>query len=102
MLVHMVSTADPLSIDASDLWIRRVGEPTRRSPMVRLLHGRASSPHYVHESDRVLLDGLSRFDAVDVRWSSRVTGFTQDSEGVSLSVATLDGLATVAEGAPVS
>ena len=30
MLVHMVSTADPLSIDASDLWIRRVGEPTRR------------------------------------------------------------------------
>ena len=52
----MVSTADPLSIDASDLWIRRVGEPTRRSPMVRLLHGRASSPHYVHESDRVLLD----------------------------------------------
>src|ERR1700729_2640198 len=52
----MVSTADPLSIDASDLWIRRVGEPTRLSPMVRLLHGRASSPHYVHESDRVLLD----------------------------------------------
>src|SRR5580704_7000547 len=54
-LVHMV-TADPLSIDAPDLWIRRVGEPTRRSPMVRLLQGRASSPHYVHESDRVLLD----------------------------------------------
>src|SRR3984957_10353937 len=52
----MVSTADPLSIDASDLWIRRVGEPTRSSPMVRLLRGRASSPHYVHESDRVLLD----------------------------------------------
>jgi len=54
--VHVVSTADPLSIDASDLWIRRVGEPTRTSPMVRLLRGRASSPHYVHESDRVLLD----------------------------------------------
>src|ERR1700734_1384695 len=52
----MLSTADPLSIDESDLRIRRVGEPTRRSPMVRLLHGRASSPHYVHESDRVLLD----------------------------------------------
>jgi 6-phosphofructokinase 1 len=56
MLVHMVSTADPLSIDASDLWIRRLGEPTFSSPMVRLLRGRASSPHYVHESDRVLLD----------------------------------------------
>jgi 6-phosphofructokinase 1 len=55
-LVHLLSTADPLSIDASDLWIRRVGEPTRTSPMVHLLRGRASSPHYVHESDRVLLD----------------------------------------------
>jgi 6-phosphofructokinase 1 len=52
----MVSTADPLSIDASDLRIRRVGEPTFASPMVSLLRGRASSPHYVHESDRVLLD----------------------------------------------
>jgi 6-phosphofructokinase 1 len=52
----LLSTADPPSIDASDLRIRRVGEPTRSSPMVRLLRGRASSPHYVHESDRVLLD----------------------------------------------
>jgi len=37
-------------------------------------------------ADRVLLDGLSRFPAVEVRWSSRVTGFTQDVTGVSLSV----------------
>jgi 3-(3-hydroxy-phenyl)propionate hydroxylase len=42
-------------------------------------------------ADRVLLDGLSRFESVDVRWSSRVTGFTQDAGGVDLSVATPDG-----------
>lgn len=38
-------------------------------------------------ADRVLLDGLSRFADVDVRWSSRVTGLSQDGGGVSLSVA---------------
>jgi 6-phosphofructokinase 1 len=52
----MVSTGDPLSIVAADLRVRRLGEPTFHSPMARLLRGRASSPHYLHESDRVLLD----------------------------------------------
>ena len=52
----MVSTGDQLSIDASDLLVQRLGEPMIASPMARLLRGRASSPHYVHESDRVLLD----------------------------------------------
>ena len=35
---------------------------SRRSalPWSALLHGRASSPHYVHESDRVLLDDTAR------------------------------------------
>jgi 3-(3-hydroxy-phenyl)propionate hydroxylase len=42
-------------------------------------------------ADRVLLDGLSRFGSVDVRWSSRVTGFTQDGGGVDLTIATPDG-----------
>jgi 3-(3-hydroxy-phenyl)propionate hydroxylase len=42
-------------------------------------------------ADRVLLDGLSRFESVDVRWSSRVTGFAQDAGGVDLSIATPDG-----------
>ena len=46
-------------------------------------------------ADRVLLDGLSRFPAADVRWSSRVTGFTQDGEGVTLTADTPDGQATV-------
>src|ERR1035438_10500330 len=52
----MVSSGDQLSIETADLLVRRLGEPVMASPMARLLHGRASSPHYVHESDRVLLD----------------------------------------------
>jgi 6-phosphofructokinase 1 len=52
----MVSTADPLSITPADLRVRRLGEPTVVSPMAALVQGRVSSPHYVHESDRVLLD----------------------------------------------
>jgi 3-(3-hydroxy-phenyl)propionate hydroxylase len=42
-------------------------------------------------ADRVLLDGLARFDSVDVHWSSRVTGFTQPADGVELAIATPDG-----------
>jgi 6-phosphofructokinase 1 len=52
----MVSTADPLSVTPADLRIRRIGEPAILSPMARLVRGRVSSLHYVHESDRVLLD----------------------------------------------
>jgi 3-(3-hydroxy-phenyl)propionate hydroxylase len=46
-------------------------------------------------ADRVLLDGLSRFASVEVRWLSRVTGLTQDAGGVDLSVATPDGQTAV-------
>jgi 6-phosphofructokinase 1 len=52
----MVSTADPLSITPAALQIRRLGEPRILSPMAALVQGRVSSPHYVHEGDRVLLD----------------------------------------------
>jgi 6-phosphofructokinase 1 len=52
----LTSTADPLSITPADLRVRRLGEPTVVSPMAGLVQGRVSSPHYVHESDRVLLD----------------------------------------------
>jgi 6-phosphofructokinase 1 len=52
----MVSTADPLSITPAALQIRRVGEPGIISPMAALVQGRVSSPHYVHEFDRVLVD----------------------------------------------
>jgi 6-phosphofructokinase 1 len=44
------------SLSDADLRVRRLGEPRFASPMARLLRDRASSPHYVHESDRVLLD----------------------------------------------
>src|SRR5450432_4750477 len=56
MLCAMVSTADQLAIEAADLMVQRLGEPTVPTPMTRLLLDRASSVHYVHESDRVLLD----------------------------------------------
>ena len=60
----MVSTADPLSVTPADLRIRRLGEPAILSPMAGLVQGRVSSPHYVHESDRVLLDDtLGRAEA---------------------------------------
>ena len=52
----MASTADPLSITHADLRVNRLGEPGFLSPMAGLVQGRVSSPHYVHESDRVLLD----------------------------------------------
>jgi 6-phosphofructokinase 1 len=52
----MVSTADPLSITPAVLHVRRLGEPRIISPMAALVQGRVSSPHYVHEADRVLLD----------------------------------------------
>src|ERR1700727_4015319 len=56
MLGRMVSTGDHLSIEAADLVVRRLGEPAVASPVARLLHGRVSSPHHVHEYERVLLD----------------------------------------------
>jgi 6-phosphofructokinase 1 len=52
----VVSTGDPLSITAADLEVRCLGKARFTSPMARLLRGRAASQHYVHESDRVLLD----------------------------------------------
>ena len=52
----MVSTVNPLSVTAAALRVRRLGEPGVLSPMAGLLQGRVSSPHWVHEADRVLLD----------------------------------------------
>jgi len=46
-------------------------------------------------ADRVLLDGLDRFDTVDVHWSSRVTGFTPDADGVELTIAAPTGERTI-------
>jgi len=46
-------------------------------------------------ADRVLLDGLARFDSADVRWSSRVTSFSQDADGVDLTISQPDGERTL-------
>lgn len=37
-------------------------------------------------ADRVLLEGLKRFDHVRVEWSSLVTGYVQDESGVTVAV----------------
>jgi 6-phosphofructokinase 1 len=52
----MVSTADQLAIESADLRVEQLGATSIASPMARYLVGRSSSVHYVHESDRVLLD----------------------------------------------
>jgi 6-phosphofructokinase 1 len=52
----VVSTGDPLSITAADLEVRCLGKARFVSPVARFVRDRPSSPHYVHESDRVLLD----------------------------------------------
>jgi 6-phosphofructokinase 1 len=52
----MVSTGDQESIRLADLLVRQLGPAELQSPMAALLRQRASSIHYVHESDRVLLD----------------------------------------------
>lgn len=52
----MVSTADQLAITPADLEVEQLGVPRFDSPLTGLLRDRASSVHYVHEADRVLLD----------------------------------------------
>jgi 6-phosphofructokinase 1 len=52
----VVSTGDSLSITTADLAVRQLGTPRFVSPVARFVRDRPSSPHYVHESDRVLLD----------------------------------------------
>ncbi len=52
----VVNTGHQLAIDAADLSVHRLGVPTFASPMSPQLRERPTSTHYVHESDRVLLD----------------------------------------------
>lgn len=42
-------------------------------------------------ADRVLYEGLARFEHATVRFSCRVTGFDQDDQGVTVSMQTPDG-----------
>jgi 3-(3-hydroxy-phenyl)propionate hydroxylase len=85
VLPHTVPHQLLVFVDAKQRDLARLAPPTaefgwpRRNGFVQPL------------ADRVLLDGLSRFDSVEVHWSSRVTGLAQDASGVDLSVATPDG-----------
>ena len=85
VLPHTIPHQLLVFVDAKQRDLARLAPPTaefgwpRRNGFVQPL------------ADRVLFDGLERFDAVDVRFSSRVTGFTQDAEGVDLTVSQPDG-----------
>ena len=89
VLPHTVPHQLLVFVDAKQRDLARLAPPTaefgwpRRNGFVQPL------------ADRVLLDGLSRFESVEVHWSSRVTGFAQDAGGVDLSVSTPDGQAAV-------
>jgi len=85
VLPHTVPHQLLVFVDAKQRDLARLAPPTaefgwpRRNGFVQPL------------ADRVLLDGLSRFDPVDVVFSSRVTGFTQDDGGVELEIESPDG-----------
>jgi 3-(3-hydroxy-phenyl)propionate hydroxylase len=89
VLPHTVPHQLLVFVDAKQRDLARLAPPTadfgwpRRNGFVQPL------------ADRVLLDGLDRFDSVDVQWSSRVTEFTQDADGVDLAIVTPDGERTV-------
>jgi len=85
VLPHTIAHQLLVFVDAKQRDLARLAPPTaefgwpRRNGFVQPL------------ADRVLLDGLSRFDHVDVVFSSRVTGFTQDDGGVELKIESPDG-----------
>jgi 3-(3-hydroxy-phenyl)propionate hydroxylase len=89
VLPHTVPHQLLVFVDARQRDLARLAPPTaefgwpRRNGFVQPL------------ADRVLLDGLARFESVHVHWSSLVTGLSQDPDGVDLSVATPDGQRTV-------
>jgi 3-(3-hydroxy-phenyl)propionate hydroxylase len=85
VLPHTVPHQLLVFVDAKQRDLARLAPPTaefgwpRRNGFVQPL------------ADRVLYEGLARFDSVEVRFSSRVTGITQDAEGVDLTVSQPDG-----------
>jgi 3-(3-hydroxy-phenyl)propionate hydroxylase len=89
VLPHTVPHQLLVFVDAKQRDLARLAPPTaefgwpRRNGFVQPL------------ADRVLLEGLSRFESVEVHWSSRVTGLAQDAGGVDLSVSTPDGQTAV-------
>ncbi|WP_007509980.1 MULTISPECIES: bifunctional 3-(3-hydroxy-phenyl)propionate/3-hydroxycinnamic acid hydroxylase [Pseudofrankia] len=89
VLPHTIPHQVLAFVDAKQRDLARLAPPTaefgwpRRNGFVQPL------------ADRVLFEGLGRFDNVDVRFSSRVTGYAQDADGVTITVETPDGERTV-------
>jgi 3-(3-hydroxy-phenyl)propionate hydroxylase len=85
VLPHTVPHQLLVFVDAKQRDLARLAPPTaefgwpRRNGFVQPL------------ADRVLLEGLERFDCVSVHWSCEVTGLTQRASGVELTVSTPDG-----------
>ncbi|MFT4011165.1 MAG: bifunctional 3-(3-hydroxy-phenyl)propionate/3-hydroxycinnamic acid hydroxylase [Nocardioidaceae bacterium] len=80
VLQHTVPHQLLVFVDAKSRVLARMAPPTaqfgwpRRNGFVQPL------------ADRVLLEGLSRFDKVQVHWSSSAVGLRQDADGVDLEV----------------
>ncbi|MET7397190.1 bifunctional 3-(3-hydroxy-phenyl)propionate/3-hydroxycinnamic acid hydroxylase [Dactylosporangium sp. NPDC005572] len=89
VLPHTIPHQLLVFVDAKQRDLARLAPPTaefgwpRRNGFVQPL------------ADRVLLEGLDRFDAVDVHWNCRVTGLAQDADRVELTVTTPEGERTV-------
>ena len=89
VLQHTIPHQLLVFVDAKQRDLARLAPPTaefgwpRRNGFVQPL------------ADRVLFEGLERFDSVDVQFSSRVTGFTQYADGVDLTVSRPAGERTV-------
>ncbi|WP_457966938.1 bifunctional 3-(3-hydroxy-phenyl)propionate/3-hydroxycinnamic acid hydroxylase [Arthrobacter sp. D1-29] len=85
VLPHTIANQLLVFIDAKGRDLARIAPPSaefgwpRRNGFVQPL------------ADRVLLDGLERYDAVDINWSAEVTGFIQDADGVDLTVSSPGG-----------
>lgn len=88
VLPHTVANQLLVFVDQNGRDLARIAPPTaelgwpRRNGFVQPL------------ADKVLLEGLARFESVDVQWSSTVTGISQDASGATL---TIDGPSGVRE-----
>jgi len=89
VLVHLVPNQRLVFVDKKWKTLAELAPPTdefgwpRRNGFVQPL------------ADRVLLEGLSRFPNVSVRWSSQLTSLAQDADGVDLTIEDPSGTRTL-------
>lgn len=86
VLPHTIANQLLVFVDQNGRDLARIAPPTaglgwpRRNGFVQPL------------ADKVLLQGLARFDLAQVQWSSTVTGIRQDTYGATLTIEGPDGL----------